>query len=118
MNPLLIIGLAAVAMLALRSGDDDEAGDGDGDGNGNGVGDLMSGEVSGGNGTWKWSIFSVFIGSRGGTSGTTTWRWLVQKVGDASQDIQGDATGEAQARSAAISKATEMSNNVQGSSFA
>lgn len=124
MNPALLIGLAAVAFLALRGGGDDEVDEGvdGGENSGNngadgGADDLgeepNSGEISGQNGTWRWTAFAELdriAGQTTGQDGATGWNWTVGKVDDSSLDVDGTASNRLQARAAGILKATQMAN--------
>ena len=115
MNPLRLIGLAAVGLLALRGG----GGDGDDEVVDDGPDDLNeepnSGEISGQNGTWRWTAFAASeqMGGRApapGTAAPTGWLWTVGKIDDSSLDIDGTAIDRDKARAAGILKATQMAN--------
>ena len=124
MNPALLIGLAAVAFLALRGGGDDEVDEGvdGGENSGNngadgGADDLgeepNSGEISGQNGTWRWTAFAAseqMISLSPGSEAPAGWRWTVGKVDDSSLDVDGTASSREQARAAGILKATQLAN--------
>jgi len=120
MNPVLLIGLAAVAILALRGsaedGDDEAVDEGGNDGD-DGADDLgeepNSGEISGRNGTWRWTAFAVSERMDGLTidpAAATDWRWTVGKIDDSSLDVDGTASNREQARAAGILKAMQLAN--------
>jgi len=120
MNPVLLIGLAAVAILALRGsaedGDDEAVDEGGNDGD-DGADDLgeepNSGEISGRNGTWRWTAFAVSERMDGLTidpATATDWRWTVGKIDDSSLDVDGTASNREQARAAGILKAMQLAN--------
>lgn len=120
MNPALLIGIAAIAFIALRGSDEDEAvsngnnGANGGEPPGDDESDDLdespnSGEVSGPNGTWRWTVFSVTDRISGIDAGSSTgFRWLVGKIDDVSQDAEGREDTQAKAREAALVKATQM----------
>lgn len=72
-----------------------------------------SGEISGQNGTWRWTAFAVSerMDGRAPEPGTaTSWRWTVGKIDDSSLDVDGMESDRDQARAAGILKATQLAN--------